>query len=95
MKCINVCLQKIMLLVNFSELFYYNFKKYEIDFLIRIDGNIIPVEVKSGRRKNSRSLNEYIEKYKPFYSIRLSTKNFGFENNIKTVPLYAIFCIKK
>ena len=80
---------------KFNELFYYNFNKYEIDFLIKIDGNIIPVEVKSGRRTNSRSLNEYIEKYKPFYSIRLSTKNFGFENNIKSVPLYAIFCIKK
>lgn len=45
--------------------------------------------------KNSRSLNVYIEKYKPLYSIRLSTKNFGYENNIKSVPLYAIFCIKK
>ena len=75
---------------KFNELFYYNFNKYEIDFLIKIDGNIIPVEVKSGRR-----LNEYIEKYKPLYSIRLSTKNFEFENNIKSVPLYAIFCIKK
>lgn len=61
---------------KFNELFYYNFNKYEIDFLIKIDGNIIPVEVKSGRRKNSRSLNVYIEKYKPLYSIRLSTKNF-------------------
>ena len=55
---------------KFNELFYYNFNKYEIDFLIKIDGNIIPVEVKS------RSLNVYIEKYKPLYSIRLSTKNF-------------------
>ena len=36
---------------KFNELFYYNFNKYEIDFLIKIDGNIIPVEVKSGRRK--------------------------------------------
>lgn len=80
---------------KFNELFYYNFNKYEIDFLIKIDGNIIPVEVKSGRRKNSRSLNVYIEKYKPLYSIRLSTKNFGFENNIKLVPLYALESVKK
>ena len=36
---------------KFNELFYYNFNKYEIDFLIKIDGNFIPVEVKSGRRK--------------------------------------------
>lgn len=80
---------------KFNELFYYNFNKYEIDFLIKIDGNIIPVEVKSGRRKNSRSLNVYVEKYKPLYSIRLSTKNFGYENNIKSVPLYALESVKK
>ena len=78
-----------------KELYYYNFDRYEIDFLIKIDGDIIPVEVKSGRRTNSKSLNEYIKKYNPNYSIRISSKNFGFENNIKAVPLYAVFCINK
>ena len=78
---------------KFKELYYYTFNKYEIDFLIKIDGNIIPVEVKSGRRTTSKSLNEYIDKYHPKYSIRISSKNFGFENNIKQVPLYAVFCI--
>ena len=78
-----------------KELFYYNFGKYEIDFLIKIEGDVIPVEVKSGRRTNSKSLNEYIKKYNPKFSIRISSKNFGFENNIKSVPLYAVFCIKK
>lgn len=78
---------------KFKELYYYNFDKYEIDFLIKIDGNIVPVEVKSGKRTNSKSLNEYIKKYNPEYSIRISSKNFGFENNIKSVPLYAVFCI--
>ena len=67
----------------------------DIDLLIKIDGDIIPVEVKSGRRTNSKSLNEYIKKYRPNYSIRISSKNFGFENNIKSVPLYAVFCINK
>ena len=78
---------------KFKEIYYYNFGRYEIDFLIKIDGDIIPVEVKSGRRTNSKSLNQYIEKYNPKYSIRISQKNFGLENNIKSVPLYAVFCI--
>ena len=78
---------------KFKELFYYNFDKYEIDFLVKINGDIIPVEVKNGRRITSKSLNEYIKKYNPQYSIRISSKNFGFENNIKSVPLYAVFCI--
>lgn len=66
-----------------KELYYYNFDRYEIDFLIKIDGDIISIEVKSGRRTNSKSLNEYIKKYNPKYSIRISSKNFGLENNIK------------
>ncbi len=70
------------------ELYYYNFDRYEINFLIKVDGDVIPIEVKSGR-----SLNEYIMKYNPRYSIRISSKNFGFDNNIKSVPLYAVFCI--
>lgn len=80
---------------KFKELHYFNFDRYEIDFLIKIDGDIIPVEVKSGRRVNSKSLNEYIKKFNPKYSIRISSKNFEFENNIKSVPLYAVFCIGK
>ena len=76
-----------------KELYYYQFKQYEIDFLIKINGNVIPVEVKSGRRVNRKSLREYMSKYESLYGIRISTKNFGFENNIKSVPLYAVFCI--
>jgi uncharacterized protein len=75
------------------ELYYYSFDKYEIDFLIKIDGEIIPVEVKKGKRTTSKSLNEYIKKYNPKFSIRISSKNFDLENNIKSVPLYAVFCI--
>ena len=77
--------------IDYSEILL---DKNEIDFLIKLDGDIIPIEVKSGRRTNSKCLNEYIKKYSPKYSIRLSLKNFGFENNIKSVPLYATFCIK-
>lgn len=80
---------------KFRELYYYTFDKYEIDFLLKLEGDIIPVEVKSSRRTTSKSLNEYVKKYHPKYSIRISEKNFGLENNIKSVPLYAVFCITK
>ena len=78
---------------NFKELYYYTFKQFEIDFLIKINGDIIPIEVKAKTNTKSRSLNEYITKYHPKYAIRLSLKNFGLENNIKSIPLYAIFFI--
>ena len=43
---------------------------------------------------NVELLKQQAEKYKPKYAIRFSTRNFGFENNIKSIPLYAVFCIK-
>ena len=68
----------------------------ELDFILQSDkGLIIPVEVKSGEHTKSRSLNNYIQEYNPKYAIRISGKNFGFKNNIKSVPLYAAFCINK
>ena len=66
----------------------------EIDFIIYNEDGIIPIEVKAVEKTQSKSLNVYISKYKPKYSVRISTKNFGFENNIKSVPLYATFCVK-
>ena len=75
-------------------LFYWaNNATAEIDFLIQKDDKVIPIEVKAGENVKSRSLSVFCEKYKPQYSIRVSMKNFGFDNNIFSVPLYAVYCI--
>lgn len=65
----------------------------EIDFLLQCSDGIIPIEVKSSDNTQSKSLKTYVNKFNPKYSIRVSSKNFGFVNNIKSVPLYAVFCI--
>lgn len=66
----------------------------ELDFILQSEkGLIIPLEVKSSKNTKSKSLTNYINEYKPKYGIRVSSKNFGFKNNIKSVPLYAVFCI--
>ena len=67
--------------------------KAEVDFVLQMDGAVVPIEVKKGRRTRSKSLGVFSEKYKTTYSIRISKKNFGLENGIKSVPLYAVFCI--
>ena len=67
--------------------------KAEVDFVLQIDGKVVPVEVKKGMRNRSKSLGVFMEKYHSEYAIRISKKNFGFENKIKSVPLYAVFCV--
>lgn len=70
--------------------------KAEVDFVVQDkDGNIIPIEVKSSIHTRSKSLNVFKSLYKIPYSIRISTKNFGFENDIKCIPLYSVFCLDK
>ena len=84
------------LIHNYETLYYWQSgNRAEIDFLINAKDGIIPIEVKSNTNNNSKSLNLYMEKYKPSFAIRISSKNFGFENNIKSVPLYATFCISE
>ena len=68
----------------------------EIDFILQSkNGLIIPLEVKTSNHTKSRSLNIYMKEFNPKYAIRVSTKNFGYYNNIKSVPLYAVFCLTK
>ncbi|MDR2109620.1 MAG: DUF4143 domain-containing protein, partial [Coriobacteriales bacterium] len=68
--------------------------KAEVEFVINYKNDgIIPIEVKSGDNVRSFSLNAYRDKYQPNYALRFSTKNFGFAAGIKSVPLYAAFCL--
>jgi len=69
--------------------------KAEVDFVFQDrQGEIIPLEAKSAENVRSKSLRSYRDIYKPAYSIRVSARNFGFENGIKSIPLYAVFCLK-
>ena len=58
-----------------------------------VSGQIIPIEVKAADNTRAKSLRVYMDTYHPAYAIKLSAKNFGFEDNKKTVPLYAAFCL--
>ena len=84
----------VQLTINGYTTYYWESERgAEVDFVIQRDGQLIPIEVKSADNTKAKSLNIYIKAYQPSYAIKLSTKNFGFENGKKTVPLYAAFCI--
>ena len=85
------------LVCNGFDLYYYRSNNTsEVDFLLYTKNGIIPVEVKAVNATQSKSLKLYIEKFKPKYAIRISTKDFGYDpkTNIKSIPLYATFLIK-
>ncbi|KLU61931.1 archaeal ATPase [Peptococcaceae bacterium CEB3] len=85
-------------LVNngFCPYYWSSAGKAELDFVIQDrEGNIIPLETKSANNVKAKSLAAFVTKYEPPYSIRVSSKNFGFENRIKSIPLYAVFCLER
>ena len=61
--------------------------------IIQKDSHVIPVECKAGNHVKAKSMMVYMEKYDPVYAIRISSRNFGMANGIKSVPLYSMFCI--
>ena len=76
--------------------YWQNDYSSEIDFLLQSNkGLLIPLEVKSNTNVKSRSLTNYINEFNPKYAIRISLKNFGYKDKIKSIPLYATFCITK
>ena len=84
----------VQLSINGYRTYYWESQRgAEIDFIIQRDGQLIPIEVKSADNTRAKSLKVYMDTYKPAYAIKLSAKNFGFEDNKKIVPLYAAFCI--
>ena len=80
--------------INGLSLYYWTSgSQAEVDFITRLGNEIVPIEVKAKINNRFRSLGVYVDRFKPSYSVRISQKNFGFENGIKSVPLYATFCI--
>jgi predicted AAA+ superfamily ATPase len=84
----------VQLAINgYSTYYWESARGAEVDFIIQRDGQLIPIEVKSADNTKAKSLKIYMATYHPAYAIKLSAKNFGFEDGKKIVPLYAAFCI--
>jgi predicted AAA+ superfamily ATPase len=80
---------------GFTPWYWESGGKAEVDFILQDRrGNVIPLEVKSFTHVRSKSLVRFVELYKPPYAIRVSAKNFGFENGVRSIPLYGLFCFK-
>jgi len=69
--------------------------KSEVDFVVQWHNEIVPIEVKSGINKKSKSLDIYRGLYKPNHAIRATLNNFGMAGNLYSVPLYMIGSIEK
>jgi predicted AAA+ superfamily ATPase len=81
---------------NEMPLYYYRRDdRLEVDFISYLNGNIVPIEVKSGKNTKSISLNNIIERENLTYGIKLSMNNVNCSNpRYKCFPLYMSMFIK-
>ena len=79
-----------------SQLYSWTERNSEIEFIMEINGRIVPVEVKSGRRTKAKSLSQYMLKYHPKAAIKISANSLKMKNaGISQVPLYLSGKIKE
>lgn len=62
----------------------------EVEFLLEHEGKPLPIEVKSGWRIKSKSLQSFRQKYHPPYQIIVSANNFSYDSRTDAhhYPLY-------
>lgn len=67
--------------------------RYEIDFLVQHEGNVVPIEVKAGQTVHAKSLCAYCEKYAPSLAVRLSMNPCEKQDHLLNMPLYGVHCL--
>lgn len=74
--------------VGIRDLYCWEGRTSEVEFLIETESGIVPCEVKSGWVTHSKSLKVYEERFHPKKSFVLSAKNVKKQNARYFVPLY-------
>lgn len=89
--------QQLLTVMNSREsgrLFFWNREaknsSAEIDYVINVDADIIPIEVKAGVTGRMKSLKMFMESKKSLLGIRISEEPFSQNGNILNVPFYLI-----
>ena len=81
------------------ELYYWARDKHgasaEIDYLVQIGGQIIPIEVKSGKSGRLKSMQIFLDEHKQYaqianFGIKISQDNLQFDHRILSIPFYML-----
>lgn len=80
----------------FRQLYYYHQKTTEVDYLLNINNQIVPVEVKSGNNNPSKSLQYFIEKHDINLALKVTRSNIYTKEKLLNIPIYLLdtYCRK-
>ena len=67
----------------------------EVDYVISVSQEIVPIEVKAGTKGSMQSLFLFLQEKKLKKGIRISNENFSTFNSIEVYPLYALENVRR
>lgn len=83
----NAVLQALLPQIGPDKPYYWTSEgRAEIEFLIDVAGEVIPVEVKAEGNTNGRSLSVYTQKFSPAKRIRISMNNLQENGGLYSIP---------
>jgi hypothetical protein len=74
--------------------FYWTSNRAELDFVIQLRNEVIPVEAKATINLKAKSLKSFRQKYEPKISIRTSLADYEENNGLFNIPLYDVGNVK-
>lgn len=77
-----------------AQLFFWQREKLgseaEVDYVMSVDGVIIPIEVKAGSSSKLKSLRQFMEEKNSPLGVRISEAPLTLKERVLSIPLYAI-----
>jgi len=83
----NAVLQSLVAQNDVKSYYWSSENRAEFDFVLQIQTDIIPVEIKSDVRISGKSLSVYNTKFNPPYRIRLSMNNLKENGGLLSCPI--------
>ncbi|MFA6527056.1 MAG: ATP-binding protein [Candidatus Babeliales bacterium] len=81
--------------ISRDSLFYWHREKHgsdaEIDYLVQIKNEVVPIEVKAGGSKRIKSVHLFLDSHQnSSYGMRFFADNYSLEQRIASYPLYSV-----
>ena len=67
----------------------------EVDYVINVEADIVPVEVKAGETGKLKSLRLFMKEKKAKLGVRISQEPLSYHDNILSIPFYMIENLKR
>jgi predicted AAA+ superfamily ATPase len=91
----NFVLQHLVSHFEVTPRYWNSGNQAEVDFLIQVKNEIIPIEVKSDENIRSKSLTVYNDLYNPSIRLRCSLRNLKKDQDLLNIPLFMVDYIEK